>query len=180
MEYTRKMLAEELGCTKQTVATYAKDLDLEGHVVRRGQTDYYDEVAASAIASRASGRFVKQQEAKADDPADLLQTMLDHYKSEIDRLRADRDAVEARHEAEIERLQQLLIDERELTNMMRGQICEEVQKVREAASRAEKAEAQAARYKHALAVIEVAPFWKRASLARTALALPAPGIKEDE
>lgn len=174
MEYTRKMLADELGCTKQTIATYAKELDLDGHVVRRGQTDYYDEVAASAIASRASGRFVRQQEVKADDPADLLQTMLEHYKSEVDRLRAERDAVESRHEAEIERLQQLLIDERELTSMMRDQVQAEEQRSKEACTRAEKAEAEASRYKHALAVIEVAPFWKRAALARTALALPAP------
>lgn len=174
MEYTRKMLADELGCTKQTIATYAKDLDLDGHVVRRGQTDYYDEVAASAIASRASGRFARRQEAAADDPADLLQAMLDHYKSEVDRLRADRDAVEARHEAEMERLQQLLVDERELTGVIRGQLMDEVRKAKEAASRAEKAESEASRYKHALAVIEVAPFWKRASLARAALALPAP------
>ena len=177
MEYTRKMLADELGCTKQTIATYAKDLDLDGHVVRRGQTDYYDEVAASAIASRASGRFVRQQEVKADDPADLLQTMLEHYKSEVDRLRAERDAVESRHEAEIERLQQLLIDERELTSMMRDQVQAEAQRSKEACVRAEKAEAEASRYKHALAVIEVAPFWKRASLARTALALPAPSTQ---
>lgn len=177
MEYTRKMLADELGCTKQTIATYAKELDLDGHVVRRGQTDYYDETAASAIASRASGRFVRQQEAKADDPADLLQTMLEHYKSEVDRLRVERDAVESRHESEIERLQQLLIDERELTSMMRDQVQAEAQRSKEACTRAEKAEAEASRYKHALAVIEVAPFWKRASLARTALALPAPSTQ---
>lgn len=177
MEYTRKMLADELGCTKQTIATYAKGLDLDGHVVRRGQTDYYDEVAASAIASRASGRFARRQEAEADDPADLLQTMLEHYKSEVDRLRVERDAVEARHEAEIERLQQLLIDERGLTGMIRSQLMDEARKAKEAASRAEKAEAEASRYRHALAVIEVAPFWKRASLARTALALPAPSTQ---
>lgn len=179
MEYTRKMLADELGCTKQTVAAYAKELDLDGHVVRRGQTDYYDEVAASAIASRASGRFVRRQEAKADDPADLLQTMLDHYKSEVDRLRAEREAAEARHEAEVKRLQQLLADERELTDMMRGQLGDEARKAREAASRAERAESEALRYKQALAVIEVAPFWKRASLARKALALPAPPAQSE-
>lgn len=174
MEYTRKMLADELGCTKQTIATYAKGLDLDGHVVRRGQTDYYDEVAASAIASCASGRFAKRQEAEADDPADLLQMMLEHYRSEVDRLRAEREASEARHEAEVERLQRLLDGERELAGMMRDQIRDEAQKAGEAASRAEKAEAEASRYRRALAVIEVAPFWKRASLARTALTLPAP------
>ena len=103
--------------------------------------------------------------------------MLEHYKSEVDRLRAERDAAEARHEAEIERLQQLLIDERELTGMMRSQLMDEARKAKEAASRAEKAEAEASRYRHALAVIEVAPFWKRASLARTALALPAPSTQ---
>lgn len=174
MEYTRKMLADELGCTKQTVATYAKELDLDGHVVRRGQTDYYDEVAASAIASRASGRFAKRQEAKADDPADLLQTMLGHYRSEVERLAAERESVEARHEAEVERLQQLLVDERELARVLRAQVGDEARKAAEAASRAEEAEAEASRYRHALAVVEAAPFWKRAALARTALALPAP------
>lgn len=179
MEYTRKMLADELGCTKQTVAAYAKALDLKGHVVRRGQTDYYDEFAASAIAARAAGRFARQQEAKADDTADLLQTMIEHYKSEIDRIRADRDAAEDRHAAEIDRLQQLLADERELTSMMREQLGEEARRAEEASVHAERADAQAARYKHALAVIEVAPFWRRASLARDALALPAPSAQND-
>lgn len=172
MEYTRKMLADELGCTKQTVAAYARGLDLEGHVVRRGQTDYYDEFAASAIASRAAGRFARRQEEKDDDPADLLQTMLGHYRSEVDRLAAERDAAEVRHAAEVDRLQQMLVDERELTGMMRGQIAE-------ASSRAERAEAEAERYRRALSVIEAAPFWKRASLARAALALPAPAGQVD-
>lgn len=168
MEYTRKMIADKIGCTKQTVAAYAKDLDLGGHVTRRGQTDYYDEFAASAIAARASGRFSRYQEERAGDPSDLVQVMLEHYKSEVERLRAELEAVEGRHEAEVNRIRQLLDDERELARMMGSQAAE-------ANARAADAEARAARLTAALSAVESAPFWRKGGIARSALALPAPG-----
>ena len=48
-EVTKRQLAEQIGCTKQTITKAMQGLELGGHVVRRGQTDYFDEYAAKAV-----------------------------------------------------------------------------------------------------------------------------------
>lgn len=71
-EYTKKQVADAFGCNKQTVANAIKELGLESHVVRRGNTDYIDEYAQSAIAARLAGRFPLVQPEPEREPYRFL------------------------------------------------------------------------------------------------------------
>lgn len=169
-EFTRRRLADELGCTKQTVMAYERELGLDGHVSRRGQAVVYDEFAASAIAARAAGRFPARDE-DGDGAAPSLEGLVGHYAAEVERLTRERTEMVERHAVEIERLGSLLADERELTLAMRGEVSE----LRAAK---EEAEAKAARLTAALSAINSAPFWKRGKIAHLALMPPREGAGE--
>lgn len=164
-EVTKRQLAEQIGCTKQTVTKAMQGLDLDGHVVRRGQTDYFDEYAASAIADVLAPRFAKPTDLESKD---VLLELLDHYKAALADSEAMRKAEAERHAEELERYRDLLsgLEDRA------ARLAEEHELNSELG-------AKLASAREALAAIEAAPFWKRGAMAKAALALPAPSNRDE-
>lgn len=167
MGYTRLELSKALGCTKQTIANQIKSLGLEGHVRRDGRADVIDDEAASILAAKICGPGAgpsrepamrarplesRAQPEPARDP--------DPYKEMCEDLRRDRDAMAARYEAQIDRLQAEV-------DSMRGMLAAERDETR-------RAEAEARRYREALVAVANAGVLRRGRVARDALALPAP------
>ena len=162
-EVTKRQLAEQIGCTKQTVTKAMQGLDLDGHVVRRGQTDYFDEYAASAIADVLAPRFAKPTDLGSKD---VLLELLDHYKVAL----ADSEAMRAdaeRHAEELERYRSML-------SGLEGELDDRVAMLADERALNSELGAKLASAREALAEIKAAPFWKRHAIAVRAL-LPSPG-----
>lgn len=157
-ECTKKQVADAFGCNKQTVANAIRELGLESHVVRRGNTDYIDEHAQSAIAARLSDRFPLAQPEPEKDPYRLL-----YEQERKDRL------------AESERYQRQLDQQQELMSAMQSQLAGELERVERLTADRDEAASSLAAAREALAKISAAGFFtnKRAIAARY-LALPAP------
>lgn len=100
MEYTRAELAKTLGCTKPTVAKAIKELSIAEHVTRRGNTEYLDEFAASAVADKLSKKF------KTPEPEPEANV----YKSLYERERADRTAAAKEYQERIDQLQKRIAE----------------------------------------------------------------------
>ena len=157
-EYTKRQVADAFGCNKQTVANVIKELGLESHVVRRGNTDYIDEFAQSAIAARLADRFPLAQPEPERDPYRLL------YEWEKEGRAAD-----------AERYRRQLDQQQEFIDAMRSQLADEHQRAERLAAERDKAASELAAARETLARISTAGFFtnKRAIAARY-LALPAP------
>lgn len=163
-EVTKRQLAEQIGCTKQTVTKAMRGLDLEGHVVRRGQTDYFDEHAASAIANVLAPRFAKPTDLGSKD---VLLELLEHYKAALADSEAMRRAEAERHAEELERYRAMLSELEDELDDRAAMLSDE--RVLNSELGAKLASAR-----EALSEIKAAPFWKRHSIAVRAL-LPSPG-----
>lgn len=157
-ECTKKQVAAAFGCNKQTVANAIKELGLEAHVVRRGNTDYIDEHAQSAIAARLADRF----------PLAQPEPERDHYKTLYEQERKDR-------RADAERYQRQLDQQRELISAMQSQLADERGRAERLTAERDEAASGLAAARETLAKISTAGFFtnKRAIAARY-LALPAP------
>lgn len=164
IEVTKRQLAEQIGCTKQTVTKAMQGLDLDGHVVRRGQTDYFDEYAASAIADVLAPRFAKPTDLESKD---VLLELLDHYKAALADSEAMRKSEAERHAEELERYRSML-------SGLEGELDDRAARLAEERELNSELGAKLASAREALAAIEAAPFWKRGAMAKAALALPAP------
>lgn len=133
MEVTKTQLADQLGCSKSTVVNAIAALGdaMEGHIVRRGKSDYLDEFAASAIADKLTARFpARVPEVDADgavevykdayrrcqaELADLSDTYkrviadkdahIDRLSAEVAQARRERDDETSSHKADVERLE---------------------------------------------------------------------------
>lgn len=157
-EYTKKQVADAFGCNKQTVANAIKELGLEAHVVRRGNTDYIDEHAQSAIAAKLAERFPLAQPEPERDPYRLL------YEQERKERLAD-----------AERYQRQLDQQQGLIDSMQVQLAEERRRSEHLTVERDRAASGLAAARETLAKISAAGFFtnKRAIAARY-LALPAP------
>lgn len=157
-EYTKKQVADAFGCNKQTVANAIKELGLEAHVVRRGNTDYIDEHAQSAIAAKLAERFPLAQPEPERDPYRLL-----YEQERKDRL------------ADAERYQRQLDQQQGLIDSMQVQLAEERRRSEHLIAERDRAASGLAAARETLAKISAAGFFtnKRAIAARY-LALPAP------
>lgn len=157
-EYTKKQVADAFGCNKQTVANAIKELGLETHVVRRGNTDYIDEHAQSAIAAKLAERFPLAQPEPERDPYRLL------YEQERKERLAD-----------AERYQRQLDQQQGLIDSMQVQLAEERRRSEHLTAERDRAASGLAAARETLAKISAAGFFtnKRAIAARY-LALPAP------
>lgn len=163
-EVTKRQLAEQIGCTKQTVTKAMQGLDLDGHVVRRGQTDYFDEYAASAIADVLAPRFAKPTDLGSKD---VLLELLDHYKVALADSEAMRRADAERHAEELERYRSML-------SGLEGELDDRAAMLADERALNSELGAKLASAREALAEIKAAPFWKRHAIAARAL-LPSPG-----
>lgn len=157
-EYTKKQVADAFGCNKQTVANAIKELGLEAHVVRRGNTDYIDEYAQSAIAAKLSDRFPLAQPEPERDPYRLL------YEREREGRAAD-----------AERYQRQLDQQQELMSAMQSQLSGERERAERLAAEMDRAVSELAAAREALAKISTAGFFtNKRAIAAQYLALPAP------
>lgn len=157
-EYTKRQVADAFGCNKQTVANAIKELGLESHVVRRGNTDYIDEFAQSAIAARLADRFPLAQPEPERDPYRLL------YEWEKEGRAAD-----------AERYQRQLDQQQELIGAMRSQLADEHRRAERLAAERDRAASELAAAREALAKISTAGlFTNKRAIAAQYLALPAP------
>lgn len=157
-EYTKKQVADAFGCNKQTVANAIRELGLEAHVVRRGNTDYIDEHAQSAIAAKLAERFPLAQPEPERDPYRLL------YEQE----RKDR-------QADAERYQRQLDQQQGLIGSMQAQLAEERRRVERLTSERDEAASGLAAARETLAKISAAGFFtNKKAIAARYLALPAP------
>ena len=157
-EYTKKQVAEAFGCNKQTVANAIRELGLESHVVRRGNTDYIDEHAQSAIAAKLAERFPLDQPEPEKDPYRLL-----YEQERRDRL------------ADAERCQRQLDQQQELIGAMQAQLSVERARAERLAAERDGAASDLAAAREALAKISAAGFFtNKRAIAAQYLALPAP------
>lgn len=172
---TKSELATKLGCSKSTVYNAIAEMDLAGHIERRGKTDYLDDFAASAVSARIAGRFKPREE---DHETEYFLGLVNMYKDAVDgmseqlaaerassaaaseRHREDIEAMMGRYQHEIDSMQRMIDDERAASSRLRDE--------KEAAA------SEVESLKRALAAIDAAPFWKRGAIARRVLALPAP------
>lgn len=157
-EYTKKQVADAFGCNKQTVANAIKELGLDSHIVRRGNTDYIDEYAQSVIAARLAKRFPLAQPEPEKDPYKLL------YEQERKERLADS-----------ERYQRQLDQQQELISSMQSQLSDEHQRVERLTAERDKAISELASARETLAKISTASFFTNTrAIAAKYLALPAP------
>lgn len=161
-ECTKKQVADAFGCNKQTVANAIKDLRLESHVVRRGNTDYIDEYAQSAIAAKLADRFPLAQPEPEKNP----------YKLLYERERKDRLADSERYQRQLDQ-QQGLID------TMQSQLMDARQRVERLTAERDEVTSSLAAARETLAKISAAGFFvNKRAMAAQYLALPAPSSDE--
>ena len=163
-EVTRRELAERIGCTKQTVAKALREIDLDGHVVKRGQTEYYDDYVASAVADRLAPRFRRQEEDGGG--GDAVLDLLEHYKSALVESEARRDAEASRHASETERYGRLI-------DSLQADVARLTAALDEERLKRDELERRLSDTREALSAIAAAPFWRRGAIASRAL-LPSP------
>lgn len=157
-EYTKKQVADAFGCNKQTVANAIKELGLESHVVRRGNTDYIDEYAQSAIAARLAGRFPLVQPEPEREP----------YRFLYEREKGGRLDDAERYLRQIDQQQELI-------DAMRSQLADERQRAERLAAERDKAASELAAARETLARISAAGFFtNKRAIAAQYLALPSP------
>jgi len=124
MEITKAELAKRIGCSKGTVVNAINALsdDLSGHIVRRGKTDYLDEFAASAIASKLGSRFVSKADDEVGDDGQPEVTKADLYREAYERATEQIESVREACDEQIARYRALLAERDEQIAQLNGQI----------------------------------------------------------
>lgn len=172
-EYSARELLEGLPRlkTKQTIANEWKkivsdDASMRGHVRQRGQTYYYDEVAAAELMRRLEPRFGGEPPEEPADAISLLREMVERQRAEIEGLRTARVADGEMYRLQIDGRDALIADLRSSLDAARA----DAAAAREDSSRAR---AELSRAREALAAVSTAGLFARPrKIAAAYLALP--------
>lgn len=172
-EYSAKDLKDGLPAlkSKQTVVNewrriVADDAGMAGHVRRRGQTDYYDDVAAAALMRRLGPKYGGESPSGPDGADDVLRGLLDRQEAEIARLATARTSDADMYRSQVEGRDALIEDLRASLADARA----DAERAREDAARARD---ELARAREALAAVSSAGIFARPrKIAAAYLSLP--------